>query len=88
MNNLYIAKFIEREGLKIIMAVGAVVVAVSFWIFYAYGFGSIDIVSDLQANSPTLKQGLIDDVMKDLDSKESNLIKLRQTPLSASDIFR
>ncbi len=88
MNNLTIAKFIEREGLKIIIVVGAVVLAVSFWIFYDYGFGSIDIVSDLQANSPALKQGLIDNVIKDLDSRESNLAKLKQTPLSASDIFR
>ncbi len=88
MDNLTIAKFIEREGLKIIIVVGVVVAAVSFWIFYAYGFGSIDIVSDLQANSPTLKQGLIDNVIKDLDSRESGLAKLKQTPLSASDIFR
>ena len=88
MDNLTIAKFIEREGLKIIMVVGAVVLAVSFWIFYAYGFGSIDIVSDLQANSPILREGLVSDVMSDLDSRESNLTKLKQTPLSVSDIFR
>ncbi|MEK7077945.1 MAG: hypothetical protein AAB911_00050 [Patescibacteria group bacterium] len=88
MNNLTIAKFIEREGLKIIIAVGVAVLAVSFWIFYVYGFGSIDIVSDLQANSSVLKQGLIDDVVKDMDSRESALIKLKQAPLTASDIFR
>ncbi len=88
MDNLTIAKFIEREGLKIIIAVGVVVAAVSFWIFYVYGFGSIETVSNLQADSPALKQGLIDDVIKDLDSRESGLAKLKQTPLSVSDIFR
>ena len=73
MDNLTIAKFIEREGLKIIMVVGAVVLAVSFWIFYAYGFGSIDIVSDLQANSPILREGLVSDVMSDLDYRNQVL---------------
>jgi hypothetical protein len=88
MNNLNVAKFIQQDGLKTAIIVAVVVLVFSFWIFYSYGFGSISLVSDLQFNSPTLKEGLVNNVLSDLNSRESNLAKLKQTPISVSDIFR
>ena len=88
MNNINVAKFIQHNGLKTAIIVAVVVLVFSFWIFYSYGFGSISLVSDLQSNSPALKEGLVNNVLSDLDSREAGLTKLKQTPLNASDIFR
>lgn len=87
MNILKIAKFIEHYGFKILLFLSLAVITLSSYVFYTYGLGAIKTVSELQNNSAVLKEGLLSDVNKDLDTRASKTNTLKNSPASVRDIF-
>ncbi len=87
MNILKIAKFVEHNGLKAVIFLGVAVTALSFYIFYAYGLGAIKAVSELQSNSATLKEGLLGEVVNDLEVRAVKTNAIENSPANVRDIF-
>ena len=87
MDILKIAKFIEHNGFKLAVSLGIVVIMLSFYVFYVNGLGAIKAVAELQNNSAVLKEGLLNDVNKDLEMRTAKTNTLKNSPPNIRDIF-
>lgn len=88
MKILDIGKLIEKKGFWIITGTFVVMLFVSCLIFYFYALRSIDYAQNLGFGDIGINKNVLEDVLRDLDSRESDLNKLKREPINVQDIFR
>ena len=86
--NLVVAKFIEKNGLKIVFILAMGVVLIVGLIFYFYAWQTISKASSSTSASINIKQNLLETVAKDLDMRSEKLNELEKNRLNVRDIFK
>ena len=72
--DLIIAKFIEKEGLKIVLVLSVVMSFIVGLIFYFYALETITEASDSTSTLTSIKQTLLETVVKDMDTRSENWV--------------
>ncbi|MEK7564776.1 MAG: hypothetical protein AAB394_02330 [Patescibacteria group bacterium] len=85
--DLIIAKFIEKEGLKIVLVLSVVMSFIVGLIFYFYAWQTITEASDSTSTLTSIKQTLLETVVKDMDTRSEKLGELKRGQLNIKDIF-
>ena len=85
--DLIIASFIEKKGLRIVFALSLVVAFIVGLIFYFYAWQTITEASDSTSSPASIKQTLLEIVVKDLDMRSEKLEELRRSQLNIGNIF-
>ena len=86
--DLIIAKFIEKEGLKIVLVLSVVMSFIVGLIFYFYAWQTITEASDSTSTLTSIKQTLLETVVKDMDTRSEKLGELKRGQLNIKDIFK
>lgn len=86
--NLIVAKFIEKNGLKIVSILAVGVTLIVGLIFYFYVWQTITKASDSVSGSVNLKENLLEIVAKDLDVRSEKLDELKKNKINTRDIFK
>lgn len=86
--DLIIASFIEKKGLRIVFALSLVVAFIVGLIFYFYAWQTITEASDSTSSSASIKQTLLEIVVRDLDFRSNRLDELNRNQVNIRDIFR
>ena len=88
MNILKSAKFIERRGLEIVIILALAALALAGLVFYIYAWRAVNAVESSGVIGIGVREKILDEVAKDLRDRESNLEKLKVSPLLLRNIFR
>ncbi|MEK9174427.1 MAG: hypothetical protein AAB725_00450 [Patescibacteria group bacterium] len=88
MNELEIGKFIEKKGLEIVVTVAAILLLFSGLVFYFYAWQALNEAANSTAAAPSIKQALLEVVVRDLDERQDKLNKLKESPEPARNIFK
>ncbi len=86
--DLIIASFIEKKGLRIVFALSLIVAFIVGLIFYFYAWQTITEASDSTSSPTSIKQTLLEIVVKDLDFRSNRLDELNRNQVNIRDIFR
>lgn len=87
-NTLSTAKFIEKNGLRIVFLLALVMAGLVGLVFYFYAWQTITIASDSTSTPTNIKQTLLETIVKDLDTRANKLDDLNNNKLNTRDIFR
>lgn len=87
-NTLLTAKFIEKNGLRIVFLLALAIAGLVGLVFYFYAWQTITVASDSISTSTNIKQTLLETVVKDLDTRANKLDDLSNNRLNIRDIFR
>lgn len=82
------AKFIEKRGLEIVVALAGALVLFSAWVFYFYAWRAVGVVENSGVTGIDVRERVLDEVAQDLQNRATNLEKLKRQNLSSEDIFR
>ena len=88
MKYFKIARFIELYGYKIITAAGLVVILFSGLVFYLYGLRTVNDPQTANLESTAVDQTELKETLEGLEARLTEQNRLKNKPLSPSDIFR
>ncbi|MDP3764640.1 MAG: hypothetical protein Q8Q95_03400 [bacterium] len=86
--NIILARFIEKNGLKIVFILTSLIALLVGLVFYFYAWQTMTIASDATSAATGLRQALLETVVKDLDIRAEKLDGLNRNQLNIRNIFR
>jgi len=88
MKTLEIGKLIEKKGFEIIISVSVIMLLISGGIFYFYAWRSVDYAQNSGVEDIGVKKNVLEDVLRDLENREDDLLELKLQPIYVPDIFK
>ncbi len=88
MKILDVGKLIEKKGFEIIVSTSVIMLLVSGGVFYFYAWRAVDYAQNSGFEDIGIKKNVLEDVLRDLDSRTANLEDLKREPVYVPDVFK
>jgi hypothetical protein len=85
---LDIGKLIEKKGFEIIISTSVIMLLISGGIFYFYAWRAVDYAQNSGVEDIGINKNVLDEVLRDLDSRALDLEELQRAPIPVPDIFK